>query len=135
MPADPKQENALETELRLASSDPSRRAAFEACLMASMVHVLGTAEVDPRTGRTIVGSKIALQHWTRTDGLPMIPVFTSKQVLADSLERGAKVLTIPMAALAELTKGRHLALNPRSTYACWLGPDDLARMLEAHGAR
>lgn len=133
MAADPKKENALETELRLASEDPARRAAFEKCLMGSIVHVLGTAEVDPKTGRTIAGSKIALQHWTRTDGLPMIPVFTSKEVLSASLERGASMLTLPMASLAELTRGRHLALNPRSTHACWLTPDDVERMLRQHG--
>lgn len=135
MPADPKKENALETALRLAATDPAQRPAFEKCLLGAMVHVLGTAEVDPKTGRTIVGSKIALQHWTRSDGLPMIPVFTSKEVLAASLERGAKMLTLPMAALAELTRGRHLALNPRSTHAVWLTPEDVARMLTTHGPR
>src|SRR5262245_54367301 len=106
------EENALETALRLAASDPAARPDFYRLLLESEVFVIGaTAHKEEGSRMLDAGEKIGIHNWTRKDGSPVIPFFTSLDALQRAITHPADYLKLGARSLFEITKGAALVLN------------------------
>lgn len=102
------EENKLEEILRLAADEPAYRPQFFEVLLSSDLFVLGTAGLPDTDGELNLeaGSKIQIQHWEKADGSPVIPFFSSLEVLRKSINSEESYLALPLRSLFEMTKGR-----------------------------
>ena len=127
----PINENKLENLLRLAADEPAHRPEFYTLLMESDVFVLGTTG-QPGAGGAITleaGDRIQIKHWEKQDGSPIIPFFTSLDVLQKSLENEEPYLAMPARSLFELTQGAQLVINPHSEYGKEFLPPEIEHLL------
>lgn len=120
--------NALGTALRRAATDPSARPDFYAALMDATVYVIGTA--GHGGGMLEAGEKVSIMSFTRDDGQPFIPFFTSVDSLRDAITEQTKYLALPARSLFEITRGATLVLDPRSDYGKEFLPNEVEALLE-----
>src|SRR5215475_6249777 len=94
-------ENSLERILRLAADEPAHRPEFFRMLLNSTVYVLGSAGAGEGTVSLEAGTRIGIQHWKKRDGTPVIPFFSSLEVLQKSIETERSYLALPAKSLLE----------------------------------
>lgn len=109
-------ENALERILTLAANEPAHRPEFFKMLLVSTVYVLGDAGSGIGQINLEAGSTVKIQHWEKQDGTPVIPFFSSLEVLQKSIDAEQSYFTLPARSLFEMTLGKNLMLNPKSPY-------------------
>lgn len=125
-------ENRLETLLRLAAGEPAHRPEFYQVLLASQVFLLGEGHLEEDGSQILKpGSSVALQHWEKADGGPIIPFFSSLETLQASIEAEQSWLAMPARAFFELTQGAELVLNPMSAHGKEFVPDEVAMLLRS----
>ncbi len=128
-------ENSLEKILRQAADEPAHRPEFYKVLLDSDIYVLGSAG---GTGEGILnlaaGSKVEIVNWEKQDGTPVIPFFSSLEVLQKSIETEQSYMMLPAKSLFEMTLGANLFLNPKSLYGKEFLPEE-ARQLLSDGIR
>jgi len=124
--------NSLEKALHKAAADHSQAPAFYEELMDSKVFILGKPEEDD-VGKFTLEEEQALiiQHWEReADKSPVVPFFTSLQMLQQAIETDEPYLELPTSALFQLTMGAPLVLNPNSEFGMEFDPEDVAVLLD-----
>lgn len=126
------QPNPLEQALLAAATNPASRPDFYHLLLASEVLVIG-GTVEGGEGRRVLdtGAKVSIENWTRQDGSPVIPFFTSLDALQRAIEKPGSYLALPARALFEITRGAALVLNPNLDYGKEFSPDEVAALLTA----
>lgn len=124
-------ENKLEEILRLAADEPAHRPQFYEVLLNSDVFVLGTAGAPDVDGELNLeaGQEVQIQSWEKADGSPVIPFFSSLEVLQKSISSEESYLALPLRSLFEMTKGATLFLNPKSNYGKEFLPDEVVHLL------
>ncbi|HIO97619.1 MAG TPA: enhanced serine sensitivity protein SseB [Leucothrix sp.] len=124
--------NDLEKALHKAAADHSQAPAFYDELMDSKIFILGKPEEDD-TGKFTLEEEQALiiQHWEREeDKSPVVPFFTSLQMLQQAIDTEEPYLELPTTTLFELTMGAPLVLNPNSEFGMEFEPEDVAVLLD-----
>jgi len=127
-------ENKLEELLRLAADGPAHRPEFCSVLLQSTVFVLGDTGEKPTESDVVdllAGSKINIQNWEKQDGSPVIPFFTSLDVLSKALDSEQSYLELPVRSLFEMTMGSVLFLNPKSDYGKEFIPQEVEQLLNS----
>ena len=130
-PVDITEENKLEEMLRLAAYEPAHRPQLCELLMRSQVFLLG-ATGDPVVVGEVnlqAGSEIQIKHWEKPDGSPVIPFFSSLDVLQKSIDSEESYLALPVRDLFEMTQGATLFLNPKSDYGKEFVPEEVTHLL------
>lgn len=125
------EENKLEEILRMAADEPAHRPNFCEVLLNSQVFLLG-ATAEPGVDGEVnleAGSKIRIQHWEKADGSPVIPFFSSLEVLKKSIDSEESYLVLPVRSLFEMTQGATLFLNPKSDYGKEFVSEEVAHLL------
>ena len=124
-------ESKLEEILRLAADEPAHRPQFCKILLDSQVFLLGTTGDSGIDGEVNLeaGSSIQIQHWEKADGSPVIPFFSSLEVLQKSIDTEESYLALPVRSLFEMTQGATLILNPKSDYGKEFVPEEVAHLL------
>ena len=124
------EENDLERALRLAADDPGHRPDFYACLLDSTVYIVGHAGDSGWGSRTVeAGETVNIQSWTRPDGSPVVPFFSSMALLRRAIDIESEYLKLPARSLLEITRGESLVLNPRSAYGKEFTPAEIEALL------
>ena len=125
------EENKLEEILRLAADEPAHRPQFCEVLLNSQVFLLGTTEESGANGEVNLeaGSNIQIQHWEKADGSPVIPFFSSLEVLQKSVDSEESYMALPVRSLFEMTQGATLFLNPKSDYGKEFVSEEVAQLL------
>ena len=124
--------NDLEKALHKAAADHNQAPAFYEELMESKIFILGKPE-EENVGKFTLEEEQALiiQHWEReADKSPVVPFFTSLQMLQQAIETDEPYLELPTAALFQLTMGAPLVLNPNSEFGMEFDPEDIAVLLD-----
>lgn len=124
--------NDLEKALHSAAADHNKAPAFYEELMESKIFILGKPE-EENVGKFTLEDEQALviQHWEReTDKSPVVPFFTSLQMLQHAIETDEPYLELPTTALFQLTMGAPLVLNPNSEFGMEFDPEDVAVLLD-----
>src|SRR5262245_3834646 len=124
-----RQENPLERILRLAADEPAHRPEFFQVLLNSTVYVLSSPGAGEGTANLEAGSKIEIQHWKKRDGTPVIPFFSSLEVLQGTIKTRQSYLALPAKSLFEMTLGTTLVFNPNSPYAKEFIPEEVQHLL------
>jgi len=125
--------NDLEKALHKAAADHTQAPAFYEELMVSKIFILGKPEENEETGEIILEEEQALiiQHWEReNDKSPVVPFFTSLQMLQHAIDTDEPYLELPTEALFQLTMGAPLVLNPNSEFGMEFEPEDVAVLLD-----
>lgn len=125
--------NDLEKALHKAAADHSNAPAFYEELMVSKIFILGKPEENPEEGNFTLEEEQALiiQHWEReNDKSPVVPFFTSLQMLQHAIDTDEPYLELPTEALFQLTMGAPLVLNPNSEFGMEFEPEDVAVLLD-----
>jgi len=125
--------NELEKALHKAAADNTQAPAFYEELMESKVFILGKPEENPDSGKFTLEEEQALiiQHWEReTDNSPVVPFFTSLQMLQQAIKDDEPYLELPTTSLFQLTMGAPLVLNPNSEFGMEFEPEDVAVLLD-----
>lgn len=123
------EENMLEVILRKAADEPAHRPEFYQTLLDSNVYILGSAGEGEGATELQAGSKISIYNWEKQDGTPIIPFFSSFEVLRKSIDSEQPYLQLPAKSLFELTVGATLFLNPKSPYGKEFLPQEVGHML------
>lgn len=126
------EENKLERILRLAADEPAHRPEFSSVLLGSTVYVLGNTGSSIEENKVTnleAGSNVSIQNWEKQDGTPVIPFFSSLEVLQKSIEDEQSYLALPARSLFEITLGATLFLNPRSDYGKEFIPEEVQHLL------
>lgn len=123
-------DNPLEHALILAADEPAHRPHFYTILMDSQVYLLGTTEIQGTEKKVNLkaGSKVQIQHWQKPDGSPVIPFFSSLEVLQKSIATEEAYLVLPVRAFFEMTRGARLFLNPQSDYGKEFSPNEVEQL-------
>lgn len=124
--------NNLEEALHKAAADHSQAPAFYEALMDSKIFILGQPEEED-TGKFTLEEEqaVIIQHWEReADKSPVVPFFTSLQMLQQAIETDEPYLEMPTSALFQLTMGAPLVLNPNSEFGMEFEPEDVAVLLD-----
>jgi len=125
--------NDLEKALHKAAADHSQAPAFYEELMESKIFVLGQPEKED-SGEFILEEEqaVTIQHWEReNDQSPVVPFFTSLQMLQQAIETDEPYLELTTIDLFQLTMGAPLVLNPNSEFGMEFEPEDVAVLLDA----
>ncbi len=125
--------NQLEKALHKAAADHTQAPAFYEELIQSNVFILGKPEENQDTGKIVLEEEQALiiQHWERAnDKSPVVPFFTSLQMLQQAIDTDEPYLELPAEALFQLTMGVSLVLNPNSEFGMEFEPEDIAVLLD-----
>lgn len=125
------EENRLEEALRLAADEPAHRPRFYELLLNSEIYILGTAGESAAEGRVNLetGSKVQIKNWEKQDGSPVIPFFSSLEVLQKSIQSEESYMALPARSLFEITLGATLVLNPKSDYGKEFLPNEIEQLL------
>jgi hypothetical protein len=124
--------NDLEKALHKAAADNTQAPAFYEELMDSKIFILGKPEEED-TGKFTLEEEqaIIIQHWEREeDKSPVVPFFTSLQMLQQAIDTDEPYLELPTTTLFELTMGAPLVLNPNSEFGMEFEPEDVAVLLD-----
>jgi len=125
--------NDLEKALHKAAADNTAAPAFYEELMDSKVFILGKPEETSDLGKFTLEEEQALiiQHWEReADKSPVVPFFTSLQMLQHAIKDDEPYLELPTVSLFQLTMGAPLVLNPNSEFGMEFEPEDVAILLD-----
>lgn len=125
--------NNLEKTLHKAAADHNQAPAFYDELMESKIFVLGKPDNEKKDGEFMLEEEqsIIIQHWERgTDQIPVVPFFTSLQMLQLAIEADEPYLELTTVDLFQLTIGAPLVLNPNSSYGMEFEPEDIAMLLD-----
>ncbi|KAG1707667.1 Protein SseB [Nymphon striatum] len=124
--------NDLEKALHKAATDNAHAPAFYEELMEAKVFVLGTPEEESSGQFTLEDEQaLVIQHWEReTDKSPVIPFFTSLQMLRQAIDTDEPYLELPTSALFQMTMGAPLVLNPNSDFGMEFEAEDVASLLD-----
>ena len=124
--------NNLEKALHKAAADHSQAPAFYEQLMDSKIFVLGKPEEEDTGEFTLEEEQaVIIQHWEReTDQSPVVPFFTSLQMLQQAIDSNEPYLELTTVDLFQLTMGAPLVLNPNSDFGMEFEPEDIAVLLD-----
>jgi len=126
--------NDLEKILHKAAADHNEAPAFYEELMESKIFVLGKPESEkPKDGEFTLEEEqaVIIQHWEReTDQSPVVPFFTSLQMLQHAIDTDEPYLELTTVDLFQLTMGAPLVLNPNSDFGMEFEPEDVAVLLD-----
>jgi hypothetical protein len=124
--------NDLEKALHKAAADHSQAPAFYEELMESKIFILGKPEEEDVGKFTLEEEQaVIIQHWEREeDKSPVVPFFTSLQMLQQAIDDDEPYLELPTSSLFQLTMGVSLVLNPNSEFGMEFEPDDIAVLLD-----
>ena len=125
--------NDLEKILHKAAADHSEAPAFYEELMESKIFVLGKPESEKAQGEFTLEEEqaVIIQHWEReTDQSPVVPFFTSLQMLQQAIDTDEPYLELTTVDLFQLTMGAPLVLNPNSDFGMEFEPEDVAVLLD-----
>ncbi len=124
--------NDLEKALHKAAADHNEAPAFYEELMESKIFVLGKPEEEDTGNFTLEEEQaVIIQHWEReTDQSPVVPFFTSLQMLQQAIDTDEPYLELTTVDLFQLTMGAPLVLNPNSEFGMEFDPDDIAVLLD-----
>lgn len=124
--------NDLEKALHKAAADHSQAPAFYEELMDAKIYVLGKPEKKTSGEFTLEEEQaVIIQHWEReADNSPVVPFFTSLQMLQHAIETDEPYLQMKTSDLFQLTMGAPLVLNPNSEFGMEFDPDDIAVLLD-----
>ncbi|WP_299878300.1 enhanced serine sensitivity protein SseB C-terminal domain-containing protein [uncultured Cocleimonas sp.] len=124
--------NDLEKALHKAAADHNEAPAFYEALMESKIFVLGKPEEEDTGNFTLEEEQaVIIQHWEReTDQSPVVPFFTSLQMLQQAIDTDEPYLELTTVDLFQLTMGAPLVLNPNSEFGMEFDPEDIAVLLD-----
>lgn len=125
--------NKLELSLERAATEPAHRPEFCQILLESHVYVLGNTGQPPEAHGEISleeGDNISIEHWQTPEGKPVIPFFSSLEVLSKAIEHEGSYLQLPVRSLFEMTLGATLFLNPKYDYGKEFVPDEVKNLLD-----
>ncbi len=124
--------NDLEKALHKAAADHNEAPKFYEKLMESKVFVLGKPEEEDTGSFTLEEEQaVIIQHWEReTDQSPVVPFFTSLQMLQQAIASDEPYLELTTVDLFQLTMGAPLVLNPNSEFGMEFDPEDVALLLD-----
>lgn len=125
--------NDLEKILHKAAADHQEAPAFYEELMESKIFVLGKPEKENTEGNFTLEEEqaVIIQHWEReTDQSPVVPFFTSLQMLQHAIDTDEPYLELTTVDLFQLTMGAPLVLNPNSDFGMEFEPEDIAVLLD-----
>ncbi len=124
--------NDLEKALHKAAADHNEAPAFYEELMESKIFVLGKPEEEDKGKFTLEEEQaVIIQHWEReTDQSPVVPFFTSLQMLQQAIASDEPYLELTTVDLFQLTMGAPLVLNPNSEFGMEFDPEDIAVLLD-----
>jgi len=124
--------NDLEKALHKAAADNTQAPAFYEELMDSKVFILGKPEEEDMGKFTLEEEQaLIIQHWEREeDNSPVVPFFTSLQMLQQAIDKDDTYLELPTSSFFQLTMGAPLVLNPNSEFGMEFEPDDIAVLLD-----
>lgn len=125
--------NDLEKILHKAAADHAEAPAFYEELMESKIFVLGKPESESTSGKFTLEEEeaVIIQHWEReTDQSPVVPFFTSLQMLQHAIDTDEPYLELTTVDLFQLTMGAPLVLNPNSDFGMEFEPEDVAVLLD-----
>lgn len=127
--------NELEKALHKAAADNTQAPAFYEELMESKIFVLGEPEEKEglKKGEFTLEEEqaVMIQHWERdTDNSPVVPFFTSLQMLQQAIPNDEPYLELKTTDLFHLTMGAPLVLNPNSEFGMEFDPEDIAILLD-----
>lgn len=128
------EESKLEQLLKLAATEPAHRPEFYSVLLDSTVYILGDTGQAPEANGKIqleAGSKLAIQHWQKQDGTPVIPFFSSLRVLQRSVDSEQTYVALTARSLFEITSGATLILNPKSEMGKEFLPGEIEALLSS----
>lgn len=126
-------EKYLEKLLKQSTDEPAHRPEFYTALLESTIYIIGDTEKDSieeaDTVNLEAGSKINVHNWKMQDGSPVIPFFSSLEVLQESIDSELSYLALPSKSLFEMTLGTTLFLNPKSDYGKEFTPYEVEQLL------
>ena len=125
--------NDLEKTLHKAAADHNEAPAFYEELMESKIFVLGKPESESKDGDFTLEEEqaVIIQHWEReADQSPVVPFFTSLQMLQHAIDTDEPYLELTTVDLFQLTMGAPLVLNPNSDFGMEFEPEDVAVLLD-----
>ncbi len=130
MPQLDSEENPLELALRLAADAPAYRPDFYRALLDSTVFILGHSDGSYMGEKTLdTGEEVSIQNWTRADGSPVIPFFSSLHSLQKAIDEEVTYMALPAKSLFEMTRGATLMLNPKLAYGKEFFPNEIEALL------
>ncbi len=123
--------NPLEQALFNSASDNSLLPTFYDLLMKSNVFILGSiAGKEQGTFNINEDQEFDIQHWeNEEDNSPVIPFFTSLQILQQTIPDDSPYIEIPTSTFMEMTLGVSLVLNPNTDYGVELDYPDVSNLL------
>lgn len=118
--------NALEVALERATRDPGCSPVFYRQLLESQVVVM-LAPVHDGSSRDGMG----LITWTRSDGVAVIPFFSSLAVCKRAVSKPGSTVIVPARALFQAAQSfsMHMHLNPHHEFGREFVPEELATLL------
>ncbi len=124
--------NPLEQALFNSASDKSLLPTFYNLLMKSNVFILGSI-IGKENGTFNINEdqEFDIQHWeNEEDNSPVIPFFTSMQMLQQAIPEDTSYIEIPSTSFMEMTLGVSLVLNPNTDYGVELDFSDVSGLLD-----
>ncbi|HFC93176.1 MAG TPA: hypothetical protein ENJ51_10230 [Leucothrix mucor] len=124
--------NPLEQALFNSASDNSLLPTFYDLLMKSNVFILGSI-IGKENGTFNINEdqEFDIQHWeNEEDNSPVIPFFTSMQMLQQAIPEDTSYIEIPSTSFMEMTLGVSLVLNPNTDYGVELDFSDVSGLLD-----
>jgi hypothetical protein len=126
--------NPLEQALFNSASDNSLLPTFYDLLMKSNVFILGSI-IGKENGTFNINEdqEFDIQHWeNEDDNSPVIPFFTSMQMLQQAIPEDTAYIEIPSTNFMEMTLGVSLVLNPNTDYGVELDFSDVSGLLDVN---
>lgn len=123
-------ENALETALRIAITDPTKRSEFCRVLLESDVFVLTVSDLPDRAVATLKSDiDVSLKCWQNSAGSVFLPFFSSRNVLQRSIKSKERYIGLPAKTLFAISRGKTLFLNPRGPHGKEFFPHEVEALL------
>jgi hypothetical protein len=126
--------NPLEQALFNSASDNTLLPTFYDLLMKSNVFILGDI-IGKKEGTFNINEdqEFDIQHWeNEDDNSPVIPFFTSMQMLQQAIPEDSPYIEIPTSNFMEMTLGVSLVLNPNTDYGVELDFADVSSLLDVN---
>jgi len=123
--------NPLEQALFNSAANNSLLPTFYELLMKSNVFILGSISgKEAGTFNINEDQEFDIQHWeNEEDQSPVIPFFSSLQILQQTIPDDAPYIEIPATTFMEMTLGVSLVLNPNTDYGVELDFPDVSNLL------
>jgi hypothetical protein len=123
--------NPLEQALFNSAADSTLLPIFYDLLMESNVFILGSIIGKTEGSFNIEeDQEFDIQHWeNEEDNSPVIPFFTSMQMLQQAIPENSPYVEIPAISFMEMTLGVSLVLNPNTDYGVELDFADVSGLL------